>query len=129
MKKMNYGALLGILTVGLLTFSCGGGGDSRVSAPTAIEMVADVFQGNHSVAEVKIKMDAVMLAYNLEITDENYSRCGSALFSVCEGIDGVTEIDIIEHMLESNTGGYGVSFPDQVGLSATLLSVRANKQQ
>lgn len=95
-------------------------GETKITDPTAVEMMTDVFEGNHTTIKVKDKMDAVMNAYKVEITERNYEKCGSALVSMRKAT-GVTEMDIIEHMLEANTGNNGVSFSDQAALSATML--------
>jgi hypothetical protein len=122
MRKFNSALLIVLLLSILMITACSSGGNRNESKsnPTAIEMMADVFEGNHSKVTVKEKMDAVMTAYNVEITEKNYEKCGSALVSLRKAT-GVTEIDIIENMLKANTGESGISFPDQAALSATLL--------
>lgn len=119
MKQLGFILTIVILMAITLTTACNSGGTKK-TYPTAIEMMVDVFEGNHSKTKVKDKMDAVMTAYNVEITQKNYEKCGSVLVSLRKAT-GVTEIDIIDNMVEANTGKDGISFPDQAGLSAFLL--------
>lgn len=122
MRKYNSILLLGSLVAILLMFGCSSGGNRNANKPnpSAIEKMSVVFEGNHSIENIKEKMDAVMGAYKVEINETNYEKCGSALVSLRKA-SGVTEMDIIENMLEANTSVHGISFSDQAALSALLL--------
>ena len=126
LKMRNFSSNLILALFVILMFACNSN-ERKKATPTAIEMIAEVFEGNHSAELIKEKMDSVMSAYNIEITEENYHKCGSALLSLRKATVGVTELDIINHMLLSNTAKHNISFPDQAGLSASLLD-QGNKK-
>ncbi len=120
-KLIKIGSILTIILFMTITLIIGCTNSERNKTnPTAIEMMVDVFEGNHSLPTVKQKMDAVMKAYKIDVTERNYEKCGSALVSLRKST-GVTEMEIIDHMLDADTGKEGISFPDQAGISATLL--------
>jgi len=75
--------------------------------------------------EIKEKMDAVLTFYKLPLTGDNYLRAGNTLASLRKASNkGVTEMDIVTHMIISDTGWQGVSFDDQAGISAKSLEAK-----
>ncbi len=122
MKRFNKVLIAGLLSASFLIFGCSGDASSNNKPkPLAIEMMVTTFDGKQSEEEVKTKMDAVMKAYNVEVTEKNYEKCASALINLRKAVKGVSEMEIIDSMLESDAGKNGVSFPDQAALSAMAL--------
>ena len=121
-----------IITLILFFTSCGGSGDSKSkkaknspSKKEAYAMLESVFIGTVSQQEIKEKMDAVMTFYKLPLTGDNYLRAGNTLASLRKASNkGVTEMDIVTHMIIADTGWQGVSFDDQAGISAKLLEAK-----
>ncbi|MBL0126541.1 MAG: hypothetical protein IPP83_03585 [Flavobacteriales bacterium] len=90
--------------------------------PSALHKMSVVFLGNHSEGAIKEKLDAAMLAYNIEKTERNYERCSSVLVTLRKhNNDSYAEMELLDHMIKQNTGGSGVSFPDQAALSSVML--------
>ena len=118
--------------------SCGtGSGDSDSkevkNAPSkteALSMLHSVFIGSFSKQEIEENMNAVMTFYKLSIIGENYLRAGNTLASLRKESDkGVTEMDIIMHMIKADSGWEGVSFDEQARKSARVLEKKlANKK-
>ena len=112
--------------------SCGTNNDTSDSgkkkSPSkseAIEMLSSVFIGSFSQREIKEKMDAVMTLYKLPLNGENYLKTGNTLTSLRKSSNnGVSEMDIITHMIIASTGWEGVSFEEQVGISARSLETK-----
>jgi len=94
--------------------------DTGRSADEAFEMLPVVFEGNPSLESVKKLLSGVMDKYHLEVSYENINRCGSAVLSLREASAmGVTEMEVLKHMYQE--GDESLSFPNQAGVSATIL--------
>lgn len=101
------------------------------SKTEAISMLQSVFIGSFSKQEIEENMNAVMTFYKLSIIGENYLRAGNTLASLRKESDkGVTEMDIIMHMIKADSGWEGVSFDEQARKSARVLEKKlAEKKQ
>ena len=119
-----------IITLILIFTSCGtDSGDSNSkevknlpSKTEAISMLQSVFIGSLSKQEIEENMNAVMTFYKLSIIGENYLRAGNTLATLRKESDkGVTEMDIIMHMIKADSGWEGVSFDEQARKSARVL--------
>ncbi|MBN1915681.1 hypothetical protein JW796_01630 [Candidatus Dojkabacteria bacterium] len=97
--------------------------DSKDQEETsALEMMEVAFEGGYSQSEIKEKLDEAMTLYALEINEENYSKAGSALIALRkESKTGVTEMDILDFMIEMYAEDVNMSFPDAAGLAAGML--------
>ncbi|MBN4051449.1 hypothetical protein JYU16_01400 [bacterium AH-315-M05] len=126
MFKIAKGIFIIILI--LIFTSCGtDSGDSKEvknvpSKTEAISMLQSVFIGSFSKQEIEENMNAVMTFYKLSIIGENYLRAGNTLATLRKESDkGVTEMDIIIHMIKTDSGWEGVSFDEQAKKSARFL--------
>ena len=127
-----------VLMVATLVMACGGGRPAtapatpRPTAPPVATAPSDpiaqaelAFIGNPPQSEIRAALDAAFAIYNLESTDENYSRAGSALVALRLDAEGdghpeVTEMAILAAMTAG--GGFtGLSFPEAAGFAATAL--------
>lgn len=115
MKKV---LLVSIILVSIFISSCENNNKIKPTQ-SAIEMMTVVFDGKHTEIEVKSKMDAVMKAYNIEITEENYQKCGSVFLNLKKST-GIDEIAIIDNMIIANTGKL-IKFQDQAVYSVSVL--------
>ena len=83
--------------------------------------IANVFIGNYTEQQVKYTLEKAMKMYNIPINDDNRLKCASTVLSLRKyNNDKFSEMQILEHMIKSNNGKK-LSFPDQAGLSSTLL--------
>ena len=108
--------------------SCGGGKEDPSSIGASIEtfeMLESVFDGPFSKYAIKDKLDEVFVLYDMESMQGNYLKVGNSLVELKKESNGnFREIDIINHMIEANTGEGGVSFNEQLN-----KSVRAMKKE
>ncbi|MBN4051450.1 hypothetical protein JYU16_01405 [bacterium AH-315-M05] len=126
-----------IVVLILIITSCGTNNDTSDSgkkrSPSkseAIEMLESVFIGSFSQREIQEKMDAVMTLYKLPLNGENYLKTGNTLTSLRKSSKkGVSEMDIITHMIIASTGWQGVSFDEQAGISVRILEKKLAKKQ
>lgn len=87
-----------------------------------IGMMETVFEGDHSKAQIKEKMDQVLQAYKLEVSEDNYNTVGSALVAMRkDSKTGVTEMQILDCVIASKKKGINDDIGDQIGLCASLL--------
>jgi hypothetical protein len=93
---------------------------SSVDDMTAIEQAEIAFDGNPSQREIKRQLDRAMTLYELEITEENYSRAASVLV-VMRKNNGVSEMEILDHMIRSHVPGVNIAFPEAAAISAVFL--------
>lgn len=63
-----------------------------------------------------------MNLYDMPISDGNYERAGSVLVSLRKSND-VSEMAILQCMIELSSGAAGSSFPNAAALCATTLSL------
>uniref|UniRef100_UPI0037537FD0 hypothetical protein n=1 Tax=Emticicia sp. TaxID=1930953 RepID=UPI0037537FD0 len=88
---------------------------------TVMYKIANVFIGNYSEEQVKTTLEKAMKMYNMPINDDNRLKAASCVLSLRKyNKDKFSEMQILEHMIKSNNGKR-LSFPDQAGLSSTLL--------
>ena len=108
--------------------SCGSGNDDPSDIGASIEtfeMLEAVFDGPYSKYAIKDKLDEVFAVYNMEANQGNYLKAGNSLVDYRkDGNGSFREMDIINHMIEANTGEGGVSFNEQLN-----KSVRAMKKE
>lgn len=108
--------------------SCGSGKEDVNSINASIEtfeMLESVFDGPYSKYAIKDKLDEVFAMYDMESQQGNYLKIGNSLVDFKKESNGsFREIDIINHMIEANTGEGGVSFDEQLN-----KSVRAMKRE
>lgn len=101
--------------------------ETIVEKATVTTLMSRVFEGRHPEETIKAKMDSAMTLHNLPINDLNYNKSASTLVTLKrESKKGVTEMDILNHMLESTKGTTTISFDDQARISAALLEKKKN---
>ena len=113
--------------------SCGSSNqDGGMSGDTAeaMDMLESVFEGPYSKWAIKSKLDTVLTMYNMELKNENYLKVGNSLVAMRKGSNGsFVEIDIINDMINANSGAQGVSLDEQLNKSAKALERNlANKE-
>ena len=98
---------------------------NKVKQMSALEKMSIAFIGNYDRPKIKIKMDKAMTFYNLQITEENYSRAGSTLVALRKEY-GIEEMKILDYMIKSYVPNVNMSFPDAAAI-ATVFLVTGNK--
>ena len=93
-----------------------------VGAISALEQMEVAFVGNPRQADIRAILDRALALYNTPISEENYSRAGSALVALRQEF-GPSEMDILDYMIRSHVPGANMSFPDMAGISAAALSL------
>ncbi|PCH86305.1 MAG: hypothetical protein COB88_08345 [Flavobacteriales bacterium] len=92
------------------------------SSIETFEMLESVFDGPYNQYAIKDGMDEVFAMYNLDAKQSNYLKIGNALVDFKKESNGsFREMDIINHMIEANTGEGGVSFDEQFNKSVRTL--------
>ncbi|MEX0932905.1 MAG: hypothetical protein WDZ77_02290 [Candidatus Pacearchaeota archaeon] len=141
-KHPVWSGVIGVLLLFILIGMFSGGDNSSttnkqytddtktaVEKMTALEQMEIAFVGGYSYDEIKNRIDSVMQQYGLSMTNENYSRFGSALVAVRKET-GASEMDILTCMKSldyRNTIGWDKitaekAVPDAVGLCGATLS-------
>jgi len=117
-----------VLPIIIAIASCGGGDKDPNGIGASIEtfeMLESVFEGPYSKYAIKDKMDEVFAIYDLNSDQGTYLKIGNSLVEYKKDSNGsFREMDIINHMIEANTGEGGVSFNEQLN-----KSVRAMKKE
>ncbi len=90
---------------------------------TPLEQMLITFEGDNKMEDIRNKVIKAMTLYNVELTDENYSRVGSTLVGARKSF-GVKEMDILDYMIENYTPNLKVTFPDMVGIATAILASR-----
>ena len=67
----------------------------QTSERPALEMMEQVFVGNHTQAQIKERLDRAMELYGEARTEENYLKYGSVLVRLRKEISGATEMNIL----------------------------------
>lgn len=93
----------------------------EVKELTPLEQMLIAFDGNYKMDEIRDKVIKAMTLYNVELTDENYSRVGSSLVGLRKSF-GVKEMDILDYMIDNYTPNLKVSFPDMAGIATAILA-------
>lgn len=93
----------------------------RVDSSDALDQMVVAFEGSWSRPEIENRLAKAMQLYDLPVTEENRSRAGSALV-VMRRENGVTEMEILEHMICSHVDGVDVSFSDMTAISAIAVA-------
>ena len=88
---------------------------------SSLEKMELAFVGNPTISMIRRILDGVMRDHSFPISDENYSRAGSALVAIRKQT-GVSEMDILRCMQTAKMGSYNVSFSDGVAICAITLS-------
>lgn len=99
-------------------------GPAATLPPGALDQMAIAFEGGHSRAEIKARLDSVMLLYGLELSEENYSRAGSTLVALRRD-SGIPEMEILDYMARSYVPGTSITFPEAAGIATAALRVGA----
>ncbi|MCH8872128.1 hypothetical protein IH824_05035 [candidate division KSB1 bacterium] len=94
-----------------------GSGQRSISVLEQMMVVCEV---GYTKEQIKRRLDKTMRLYGVAITEENYSRAGSALVALRKET-GAKEMAVLDHMIRSHVPGLDFSFPDQAALSATVL--------
>lgn len=97
-------------------------GSSSSDAPPdhPLDQMVLAFEGNHSRAEIKDRMDEAMGLYGVALTEENYSRAGSTVVSLRREY-GPSEMEILDYMIRSHAPGVNMEFPSMAGIAAAAL--------
>ena len=90
-------------------------------ASEALALMEVAFVGNPRQAEIQARLDRALNLYTTPISEENYSRAGSALVSLRREI-GPSEMDILDHMIRSHVPEINIDFPNAASLSAAALA-------
>ena len=128
-KELIIGLIVGAVVL-VWVFSWGDDNSRKIS-PTktkiqtedlsALEQMVVAFEGKHLASEIRPLLDKAMRTYNTPITEENYSRAGSALVGLRKEF-GVAEMDVLKCMASADVGTYGVNFPDAAALCTAVLT-------
>ena len=114
-----------VLPIIVVFTSCGSGNDDPSDIGASIEtfeMLESVFDGPYSKYAIKDKLDEVFAMYSVKLEQGNYLKAGNSLVDYKKrGNGSFREMDIINHMIESNTGEGGVSFDEQLNKSVRTL--------
>ena len=78
------------------------------------------FEGGYKRQEIQRCVDTALTAYGHPLTEENYSRAGSALVGLRKQL-GVPEMSILAYMIRSHVPGVQMTFPDAAGIAATAI--------
>ena len=92
-----------------------------VAGMSAIQQMEVAFIGTPRQSVIKARLDEAMRLYGTPITEENYSRAGSALVTLRQEF-GPSEMDILDYMIRSYVAGVNIDFPGMAGLSAAALA-------
>ena len=95
-------------------------------ATDPLSQMVVTFEGGHSRAAIKEKLDTAMKLYGLKINDENYSRAGSVLvtlrqFAQKRGRTDVTEMRLLDYMIRSHVPELNIDFPSMAGMANAFL--------
>ena len=114
-----------VLPIIVVFASCGPGNDDPSDIGASIEtfeMLEAVFDGPYSKYAIKDKLDEVFAMYSVKPEQSSYLKAGNSLVDYRKkGNGSYREMDIINHMIEENTGEGGVSFDDQLNKSVRAL--------
>ena len=114
-----------VLPIIITLSSCGPNNDDPSNIGASIEtfeMLESVFDGPYSKYAIKDKLDEAFAMYGVNPEQGNYLKAGNSLVDYKKkGNGSFREMDIINHMIESNTGEGGVSFDEQLNKSARAL--------
>ncbi len=96
--------------------------EDAIDQMSSLERMEVAFIGNPSPEEIKHSLDQALKLYGTEITEENYNRAGSVLVALRkESKTGVTEMEILEYMIQSYVEDINMSFQDIAAISFTAL--------
>ena len=116
--------LLLVLIIAVFT-ACGssnGGDGTTANVEETMEMLESVFEGPYSKWAIKDKLDTVLELYDMELVQENYLKIGNALVALRKESNGsFIEMDIVNDMINANSGEQGVSFNSQLNNSVRTL--------
>jgi len=122
--------LLSIMSISLLV-ACGPIGENRGVAGNpdeALVILESVFEGRYGKLAIGEMMDTLLTLYNVELIKENYLKAGNQLVAKRKESDGtIREMDIISHMINTNSGKEGVSFDEQLNISVRAIEVAAKQ--
>ena len=123
MHKIKYLVMVAWIFLLGLTFTIPNSLAQSSSVPSdPLAQMEIAFEGNYSKAQIKEFMDLAMKLYSLPITNENYSRAGSALVALRKEV-GPSEMNILSYMIRSYVPGVAIDFPGAAGMAASFLAV------
>lgn len=126
--RLAVGALLVAACVG-----CGGYGDDDAAedadedadattlplSPLA-EMVIE-FEGDHTETEIRQRLDEALALYDLEPTDDNYSRVGDVLAEMRRD-HAVAEMTLLDCVIRGYVPGFDLEFEDVAVYNAVAFA-------
>lgn len=86
---------------------------------TALDKMNRVFVGNPSVSVIKSAIAPVMKMYGTPVSEDGYSRAGSALVTMRKE-SGVTELELLRCM-KSAAQGHTTTFAEMAALCSLML--------
>lgn len=89
---------------------------------TAMEMMEYVFIGGYTQKDIKTRLDKAMELYKVDLTEENYSRAGSALVTLRKEY-GHAEMLILDYMIRNHVGEVNFTFAEAAGWASAALTV------
>jgi len=87
----------------------------------SLDMMEQQFFGNHSRALIKKKLNQAMKIYNLQINEDNYNRVGGCLLSLKHKNTGISEMEMLEYMIDNPDLAENVSFFEAAGVAAIVM--------
>ncbi len=100
-------------------------GPSRTSAQSseasALDLMQTAFAGGYSRSEIEQRMDIALVLYDEEITEEIYSRAGSALVALSNEF-GPSEMEILDYMIRSYVAGVSLTFAEAAAIATAFLA-------
>jgi hypothetical protein len=94
---------------------------SAVASMDALTQASWAFDGGFTRDQIKTRMDQAFDIYQMERTEDNYSRSGSVLVALRKKT-GFSEMTILDHMIRSHVPGVKIDFASAAALSASFLA-------
>jgi hypothetical protein len=105
----------------IFMIACGSDQTPQTVPADPVDQMVVAFEGSHTRAEIKTRLDRAMQLFDLPLTDENYSRAGSSLVALRRDL-GPSEMAILDFMIRSHTPGVAINFPTMAGKAAAALA-------
>lgn len=95
---------------------------SPATAPNrdALDAMVIAFEGLHTRAAIKERLERAMTIYGLDVTEDNRHRAGSTLVALRKA-NGTHEMAILDHMIRSHVPGVKITFPEAAAMSSVFL--------
>lgn len=111
--------LLSALLFSTIAAACSG----QAPTPTAddpIRAAAIAFVGAPAPSAIRSSLDRALTLYGETPSNEMYNRAASALVALRQD-SGISEMTILDHMIQSHVDGSTLNFPEAAALSVTFL--------